>query len=112
MKLSEPLIVKSPDPRLGRGDEVIRFSLTVSSLVSISARACRQHRIGGTEAFAAVAGVTRATAARRLGFSPGPIADGRARLIDVSRIAHVLSGLMQRGCALRGDVHCPMIATL
>ncbi|MHB1352345.1 MAG: Hg(II)-responsive transcriptional regulator [Thiobacillus sp.] len=40
------------------------------------------------------------------------LADVRARLADLRRIERVLADLVQRCCATRGDVRCPLIASL
>jgi len=40
------------------------------------------------------------------------LADVRARLADLQRIEGALQGLVERCCATRGRVTCPLIATL
>ncbi len=40
------------------------------------------------------------------------LADVRARLADLQRIEGALQGLVERCCATRGRVKCPLIATL
>ncbi len=40
------------------------------------------------------------------------LADVRARLADLQRIEGALQGLVERCCATRGQVKCPLIATL
>ncbi len=40
------------------------------------------------------------------------LADVRARLADLTRIERVLADLVERCCAARGKVRCPLIATL
>ncbi|AAZ97291.1 Transcriptional Regulator, MerR family [Thiobacillus denitrificans ATCC 25259] len=40
------------------------------------------------------------------------LVDVRARLADLRRIERVLADLIQRCCAISGDVRCPLIASL
>lgn len=40
------------------------------------------------------------------------LADVRARLADLQHLERVLADLVQRCCATRGDVRCPLIASL
>jgi MerR family mercuric resistance operon transcriptional regulator len=40
------------------------------------------------------------------------LADVRAKLVDLERIETALVGLVDRCSAARGNVHCPLIATL